>query len=538
MLPGQEILQLPADQLHTPSFRYSNPRELNFLLGQAVADPALHEQVLSTLNLDPKETIDKYFRNATKRMEHAWFLRNLGPGGMQGLAERAKAQGATNDDIRVFSDSIMAVQGLLGLRERDWLDKFIDARKEDSWLKQFHSEKTRVMNPEIQKASSMVMAWENISHLALSLAAAAVDPAGQLARHGSWDTFTGSISETRQMFKALAKDMPLSARAALLQRLGTLEHSMRVQDLNSTYMADQMHKGTARVMDTFFRFNGVEKLTDWARAMASFAALSSINHWYAQATSTDGSVSAEQKVRALKELHSLGLAPEDVIMENGDIKVLSYEEWAAAMDNPAEQERDLRVRVAVHRFVDQSTVRPEATNRALWMSNPYYGIPAQWKAFSTAFGTQILKPAWAKMVEEGNATPMMWLALTGIPIMLFADLLRDAVKMSFSDDEDDEGDKKWRPQWKQSWTLGDHISYAVRRAGLYGGDELAGHVVEPILKGRPAEALAELGGVAVSDARKVARFGADAFPLPLGDLTGNWGGPEKKTPKALDRAGV
>lgn len=538
MLPGQEILQLPADQLHTPSFRYANPRELNFLLEQATIDPGLHDQVLSTLNLDPKETIDKYFRNATKRMEHERFLHNLGPTGMRGLILRAKAQGATDADIRVFSDSIMAVQGLLGLRERDWLDKFIDARKEDSWLKQFHSQKTRVMNPEIQKAASLLMAWENISHLTLSLAAAAVDPAGQLARHGEWRIFTKSISETRQMFKDLAKDMPLSARAALLQRLGTLERSMRVQDLNATYSADQMHKGTARVMDTFFRFNGVEKLTDWARAMSSFAALSAINHWHDQAVSTDGSVTAEQKAIALKELHSLGLAPEDVVMENGDIKVLSYEEWADNMGDPAEQERDLRVRAAVHRFVDQSTVRPDATSRALWMSNPYYNIPAQWKAFSTAFGTQILKPAWAKMVEEGNATPMMWLALTGIPIMLFADLLRDAVKMSFSDDDDKDGDKKWRPQWKQNWALGDHVAYAVRRAGLYGGDELAGQVIDPMLKGRPSEAAAELGGVAVSDARKVARFGWKEFPLPFGDLTGNWGGPEKKTPKMLDRAGV
>ena len=65
----------------------------------------------------------------------------------------------------------------------------------------------------------------------------------------------------------------------------------------------------------------------------------------------------------------------------------------------------------------------------------------------------------------------MWMALTFIPVMLFADILRDAAKTALSDDRDKEGNKLWRPGWKQNWTLEDHVLYAIKRAGFYGNND-------------------------------------------------------------------
>jgi hypothetical protein len=151
----------------------------------------------------------------------------------------------------------------------------------------------------------------------------------------------------------------------------------------------------------------------------------------------------------------------------------------------------------------------------------------QWKSFSTAFGANVLAPAWGKMVEDGDPVPMMYLALLSIPTMLMADMIRDAVKMALSDSEDEDGDKNWRPAWKNSWDLSDHLMYAIRRSGFQGGDELAIDVISPMLEGKPGEAAAEFGGVIASDARKVAKFGWGNFPTPFQDLTKNWGSSDR-----------
>jgi hypothetical protein len=158
----------------------------------------------------------------------------------------------------------------------------------------------------------------------------------------------------------------------------------------------------------------------------------------------------------------------------------------------------------------------------------------QWKSFSTAFGANVLAPAWGKMVEDGDPVPMMYLALLSVPVMIFADALRDAVKMALSDSDDEEGNKRWRPAWKQNWTLADHTAYALKRSGFQGKDELSLDVISPMLEGKSGEAAAELGGVVASDARKVAKFGWGNFPVPFDDLTKNWGGSDRTERREAD----
>jgi hypothetical protein len=320
----------------------------------------------------------------------------------------------------------------------------------------------------------------------------------------------------------------------MLDLSGVLERSNTRQDLNATYMAGLDSPAISKFMDGFFRFNGVQWLTDFTRAAAGRSAFYAIASWKKMAT--DPTLSPEIQQKALRELHSLGLTPEDVWIVQADgkdvVEVLNYERLSTV--DEVERERDLRVRAAIHSFVDQSTVRPDAASRPLVASNPYTALFMQWKSFSVAFGANILKPAWSKLVEDGNATPMLYLALLSIPVMLFADLVRDAIKMALSDSEDEDGDKNWRPAWKRSWDLSDHLMYAVRRAGFQSNDELAIDVISPLLEGKPGEAAAELGGVVASDARKVAKYGWGNFPVPFNDLTKNWESSDKTIRREAD----
>jgi hypothetical protein len=390
------------------------------------------------------------------------------------------------------------------------------------------------MNEKLSTGLTFAAAWANLSHLTLSLAAAAVDPAGILARSGDFNIFWKSMKETREMLKRIAKEMPPSELDTLLDLSGVMEHANTRNDINATFMAGFDSPSISKVTDVFFRANGVQYLTDFTRAAAGRSAFYTIASWKRMAE--DQNLSPEIQQKALRELHSLGLTPEDIDLvktEDGELpNILTYEKWAQASE--AEKERNLRVRAAIHISTDQSTVRPDATSRALVASNPYTAIFMLWKSFATAFGANILKPAWGKMVEEGDASPLMYLALLSIPVMLFSDLLRDAVKMALSDSEDEEGEKRWRPIWKSSWDLSDHLAYAVRRAGFQGSDELALDVISPMLEGKPGEAAAEFGGVIASDARKVAKFGWGNFPLPLNDLTKNWGGSDRTERREAD----
>jgi hypothetical protein len=184
----------------------------------------------------------------------------------------------------------------------------------------------------------------------------------------------------------------------------------------------------------------------------------------------------------------------------------------------AERERDDRVRNALDLYLNQTTVRPGPTDTPTWMRNPYFALFALWKPFMVSFHGRILQPAWGKLIEEGNPAPITFMALSFIPVMLFADMLRDVAKTALDDDEDD-----FRPSWKDDWTLSDHVLYAIERSGFYGQHEMITDVIRPLTEGEPGRAATEALGPVAGNIRRVTAYGLDQMPYPTSDITRNWG---------------
>lgn len=521
LLPGNKIVQLEAGKVHTPSFRSMNPRLLNFLLqtNQDTAEgQAIHSAVVDKLVNQPGEVLQGYVKNSAKRTEFARLMWRLDPekGKLSNFLNKAEQYGATPEHKQLFVDYIDAVTGTLGITERDHLDSFIDKFGPDSVMQGLHSHGNKMMNEKLRTAYSWLMAWLNVSHLTLSAASSSVDIFGSNVRKGDWSNFMSSLRETRKLMQDMAKTPEgLSILQKQIIAVGTLEHRHTVKDLAATYYFSGMTPGPQWLMGKWFKYNGVEWITDMARGKATIDAFIYIKDMVKQVEK-----GGEEELTARKRLAELGLVPEDVKFnpedQGGDVHIMmNFAERAAA--SAEEKERDLRVRVAIHRFVDTSSARPDPTNRPIYTSNPYYAPVSMWTGFITNFDNNILRPAYARAVEDHDYMPIAIMLSMFVPTMFFADLLRDVVKTALDGDDDD-----FRPAWKKDWTMSDHIIYAVERAGIYGRHEKVLDVVQPLLEGKVADAAASLGSVATSDLNKAIKWGAESLPYPGKDAISSW----------------
>jgi hypothetical protein len=347
--------------------------------------------------------------------------------------------------------------------------------------------------------------------------ATAVDPLGQLLKHGSGEVFVNSIKETYKNVQGSMKGVPKTEMQGLLDTIGIMERMFTREDLQATYNGAHLQPWGQKVADKFFTYNGVEASTNLSRQMNGFAGIMSVAMWARQIDAGGPEAAA-----AKDKLRMLGLTRDDITLNpaTGNIKLMNWDERAALdIDTPEGKQawdRDTAVMAAIHRFVDETTIRPNPTNRPLAASNPYYDLMMQWKGFIVAFDNQIFRPAWTHMAEDGNAKPILTMAATFIPVMFAADMLRDAVMTAFDDDRE-------RPRWKDGWTLADHIGYAHERAGMLGRWEMSMNIIDPLMEGKIPKALTEFLGPASGDVYDISKWGFDEKYLPLGQAINAWG---------------
>jgi hypothetical protein len=412
---------------------------------------------------------------------------------------------------------IDAIHGQLGLKERDWLDTNIDRLGPNSIAQGLKSSGGEVMNKHLNSTRSWIQVWTDMAHLTLSGFTALQDPLGTLVRDGGAKRFTKQIADMAKTTKAINGQLSQEEQVRLLRRIeksllvGAHNAAYTVDDLIATYVGPDIDAKAQNLLVTYFKLNGVQSISDFTSSLAQGIAFLNIEENGRKAQAGDE--------RAVRELQLLGLAPEDVVFDEfGELKVLTL--WDHETASEDEKLRDVRVRSAIITFVEESQVRPNSTNRSLFMSNPYFSLLAMWRNYPVAYSNQILAPAWGRLAQDGNAVPIMALALSAVPVLLLAELLRDGVRNL----GDGDGDEDWftfeRPRWKKDWEWHDHLAYAVKRSGLWGNDELVADVLGGLADGGPREALAEAGGVVASDVNKYAKWGS--VPMPLGDLV-KWG---------------
>lgn len=509
----EEGAETSDEHVHNPGFRYANPRDLDFLRTAPELSEAEKRNIAEYFKPNVAETVLSYTKSIVRRTEYA---KRFGAKGekLEAMLDKAKTEGATDADIQFARDFLNAVNGLYGRRTKDWINGVIS----EMWMlspetRERLTDKSKgTVHKGVSAFNDVNTTYQNWRILTTSVFSSFVDPLGIGVR--SSDALL-MLRSQRAAAQAMFQGIEKSELLQWADLLNTISARMQRSDLANTYGYHHMGRWARKWNDTLFKYNGVEQLTKYTRLAGTHAASEFLlKH-------KDGK--HKDSARFLSEL---GVKPEDIQRgSNGLVKLMTEAEILAdeaiIRDKKASKkvqdaakarlDADMRVREAIFQFVDGASVRPDPSKIPLWMSDGHFQVFSHLKQFLHGFHHTIVNRVYSEALEHKNYAPAILMVATFIPMMLFADWLRDWLKHG------EEG-----ADYKQDWTTADYIHHAVARAGFYGRDELLWDVAEQIMVGDIPRAATEALGPTASQIRTVMTYGPSARDLPTQDLWRNW----------------
>jgi hypothetical protein len=266
-----------------------------------------------------------------------------------------------------------------------------------------------VKYPKLKTANSWALTANIFGLLALTVFASFPDVAGPVLRSKELP----KLRETAKIFYSALKGDEEAMRLAY--DIGAVStDAINMMFVNAGEM-DYMTEGSKRANEAFFKYTGTEWFTKFTRVFAAGMGKSFIIEHGRRAQQGD-----PRSIRYLKEL---GLTPQDVA------------DWNAG-EQSLETTAGKKVKVALYRFVDESIVRPNASERPAWASDPRFALVWQLKSFFYAYGKTVIGGIGREMNarrEEGesmsqSAAPLLLAAATLIPLTMLGFDLRERFK--------------------------------------------------------------------------------------------------------------
>lgn len=388
--------------------------------------------------------LNSYVTQATRRAEWARRFDDNGAK-LNALIARAQREGADNATVDYAKKYVMGVDGTLG----------------DN------------LNPTARRLMGDMIVYQNVRLLPLAIFSSIVDPVGVMVRGGevsdAWSTFKRGIKEIPKNFKDAAVNTK-DAATELAETMGVIDNAALVHSLGALYSQGMVGETGRKVNDTFFRYNLMEQFNTSMRVGAMEASLKFI------AKHADGKADAHSK----RWISELGLQAGDVQLDAQGRPKLTEQDGLTP-------EQAGRMRAAVNRWVDGAVLRPDATDKPVWMNDPHWALVAHLKQFVYSFHETILKRV-AHEVEHGNYRPAMAMA-SYVPVMIASDMVKGLIQGGGQ-----------QPDWKDNWGAGDYLWSGVQRAGLLGTGQFiadagmhAGSLAGPTLE-QLTDAVSTLGG--------------------------------------------
>lgn len=505
---GEEgVTNLRTDRARNPGFQFEHGRSLGFLVSGSNVTASERDFVRGFFNQNVPFIVAKYTRAAVKRAE---FDRVFGHDGkkLQALLDKAREEGATDKQIQMAIDSVDMLTGMYGARTKDHINKIAQALPVgDTMRKKLTDTTSGTTHRSVQGFSQWAITYENLRTLTTQVFASAIDPVGATVRGESLGTTVRAFHQTfRRIFKQMSPE-ELTRYEVQLRRFGTTQHAASLDVLMQDYYNLEMDWLPKKINEWFFKANLSEGMTKFSREIATNAAEDRIIAWAEAAKKGDK--------KAARHLRDLNLKPDEVKADaDGRVKLLNAGERRRAerRGDDAALDRDFRLRAAVHRFTDQSSVRPGAHTRSEMANDAHFALIFHLRTFAMAFHHSILARTFDEAVTHQNYRPLVTMAALFIPIMLVADWLRDWLKYG------EEG-----AYWKRDWEWSDHVNHAIIRAGFAGKDEIYLRALDELMQGNVTDAVASGLGVTASHVNKIAKYGFSEADLPFQDLWRNWG---------------
>lgn len=302
----------------------------------------------------------------------------------------------------------------------------------------------REIDPTLRHVMSGVTTFQNFRLLPLALFASINDVVGMVARGGtmkdSFQAFTRGIKEVGLMWKGEYSQDEL---AKLAERLGTVGGGNYLDAMGQTYSSQFMYGKLRRWNDALFKWNGLEAWNRAARIQATGVAIEFIKRHVEKPN--------EHSKRYLEELFGEGYDT-SLIMKDGDLDYSND-----------------RVREAVLTWVNGAVLRPNASHRPIYASDPHYMLFYHLKQFAYSFHKVILRRAWVE-AKEGNYTPAAALFTGYVPVSIAADVVKETLIMGDDD-----------PWWTKGG-LTAYLEHGIARANLGGVPQMwLGDIADPVM---------------------------------------------------------
>ena len=290
------------------------------------------------------------------------------------------------------------------------------------------------MSSSTKELLGAVLTLENVVILPMVMFSQLVDPIYLAARTGNLrdagDAYVTALKRFMRMEvdgEQMANDLGVIAKDSVLEAMGT------------SFGSVQMGKTARWVSGKFFKYNGLE---GWNNSMRIAATKIGARYLIANKLNT----------AALEEL---GLKPKDVLLdENGELDITSP-----------------KVKEAMFRFVDQAVLRPSASNRPVWMSDPRWVLFSHLKQFTFAMHNVVMKRATAQMAD-GNMKPWA-LLLLAVPISIAASVGKFSITGNVP-----------------GWGFMEYLKHGIERSGLLGIGDFGSQALQDGGRGNmPGESL-------------------------------------------------
>jgi len=311
------------------------------------------------------------------------------------------------------------------------------------------------MSPFARKLNSGLLFGNMVTLLTFAAVASLPDVAGPILRSRDMNNKLGTIVE---QLKYTIKNKQQAEQFA--RDLGVVTHdSIETMYINAAELGFMTDK-TKQWSRSFFRITLLEQFTKFTRVFAA-----GMGEQYLIRTAEQAQQGDKVALRHLQELNK-ELTPKDVLV------------WASTNK---EGRRDFttdsgkKVQMAVARFVEESIVRPNAAERPVWASNPYFALVWQLKSFFYAFGKNIvggaIREGRNKYKEDGKLTSRVIPLLIGagllLPLTAIGLELREFIKyLGRSAVGDQEGAARAFRSDEMAWGL--YMLELLDRSGIFG----------------------------------------------------------------------
>ncbi len=276
------------------------------------------------------------------------------------------------------------------------------------------------MDPLFRKMNSWGLAANIMTTLTFSVLASFPDFAGPVLRSKD---FRGFMHAAQSLF---GEDGYFANKEEVVKfalEIGAIsQDALSISFIHASEM-DYMTPGSKKITDVFFRTIMLEQFTRFSRVFASLMGQRFLASLVDETSSTPRDVSqrwAKEFDMSLEEIQT---------WKNGDKK-----KGIAPYDFSTPEGK--KAQVAIYQFVNESIIRPNAAQRPIWASNPYFALVWQLKGFFYAYGKTIVGGQYREMINRYNeagfgaaSLPIAMMGLTILPLTMLGLELREYIKV-------------------------------------------------------------------------------------------------------------